>query len=124
MSLAKGNKSSLSGSLRQEYNPESLLSIVIRSSHVVKSGSATIPVEIIYSLTEPAQVSIHVYNLLGEIVKEWSEWVNPGQEPEWSWLGENMYGETVNNGVYIIKVIADNGSGRKENVTKLLGVLR
>jgi len=119
-----GNKSELSASLRQRYNSQNLLSIVIRSSHVVKSGSATIPVEIIYAVTEPAQVSIHVYNLVGEIVRDWSEWGNPGQEPEWSWLGENMYGETVNNGVYIIKVIADNGSGRKENVTKLLGVLR
>ncbi|KKL54488.1 hypothetical protein LCGC14_2264900 [marine sediment metagenome] len=119
-----GNKSSLSGSLRQEYNSQNLLSIVIRSSHVVKSGSATIPVTIIYSVTEPAQVSIYIYNLLGEIVREWSQWVDPGGEPEWSWLGDNMYGETVNNGVYIIKVTADNGSGRKENVTKLLGVLR
>jgi hypothetical protein len=119
-----GNKSSLSGSLGQEYNPESLLSIVIRSSHVVKSGSATIPVTIIYSVTEPAQVSIYIYNLLGETVKGWSQWVNPGEEPEWSWLGDNMYGETVNNGVYILKVIADNGVGRRENVTKLLGVLR
>ncbi len=118
-----GNKSELSASVYQRYNSQNLLSIVIRSSHVVKSGSAIIPVEIIYAVTEPAQVSIHVYNLLGETVKGWSEWVNPGEEPEWSWLAENMYGETVNNGVYIIKVVADNGSGRRENVTKLLGVL-
>jgi len=119
-----GNKSELSSFSRQRYNSQNLLSIVIRSSHVVKSGSATVPVEIIYAVTEPAQVTIHIHNLLGETVKEWSQWVNPGEEPEWSWLGDNMYGETVNNGVYIIKVIADNGSGRKENVTKLLGVLR
>lgn len=119
-----GNKSELSGFSRQRYNSQNLLSIVIRSSHVVKSGSATIPVEIIYAVTEPAQVTIHIHNLLGETVKEWSQWVNPGEEPEWSWLGDNMYSETVNNGVYVIKVIADNGSGRRENVTKLLGVLR
>jgi len=119
-----GNKSELSGFSHQRYDSQNLLSIVIRSSHVVKSGSATIPVEIIYAVTEPAQVTICLHNLLGETVKEWSQWVNPGEEPEWSWRGDNMYGETVNNGVYIIKVIADNGSGRKENVTKLLGVLR
>ena len=118
-----GNKSELSALLGQRYNSQNLLSIVIRSSHVVKSGSAIVPVEIIYAVTEPAQVSIHIYNLLGEIVKEWSQWVNPGQEPEWSWLGDNMYSETVNNGVYIVKVVADNGSGRREDVTKLLGVL-
>jgi len=119
-----GNKSSLSGSLHLKYNPQSLLSLVIRSSHVVRSGSATIPVKIIYSVTQPAQVTIHIYNLHGEIVKEWSEWVSPGEEPEWSWSGENMYGEVVNNGVYILKVSADDGGGRRENVTKLLGVLR
>ncbi|MBA7643186.1 hypothetical protein ES703_50905 [subsurface metagenome] len=119
-----GNKSSLSGSLHLNYNPESLLSLVIRSSHVVRSGSATIPVSIIYSVTQPAQVTIHIYNLQGEIVKEWSEWVSPGEEPEWSWSGDNMYGEIVNNGVYILKVSADDGGGRRENVTKLLGVLR
>ena len=50
--------------------------------------------------------------------------MSPGEEPEWSWSGDNMYGETVNNGVYILKVSADDGGGRRENVTKLLGVLR
>ncbi len=119
-----GNKSPLSGSLHLNYNPESLLSLVIRSSHVVRSGSATIPVSIIYSVTQPAQVTIHIYSLHGEVVKEWSEWVSPGEEPEWSWSGDNMYGEIVNNGVYILKVSADDGGGRRENVTKLLGVLR
>jgi hypothetical protein len=119
-----GNESPLSGSLHLKYNPESLLSLVIRSSHVVRSGSATIPVRIIYSVTQPAQVTIHIYNLHGEIVKEWSEWVSPGEEPEWSWSGDNMYGEIVNNGVYILKVNADDGGRRSENATKLLGVLR
>jgi len=119
-----GNKSTLSGSLHLEYNPRNLLSLVIRSSHVVRSGSATIPVRVIYSVTEPAEVAILVYNLHGEIVKEWSEWVSPGQEPEWSWFGENMYGEMVNNGVYILKVSARDGGGRTDNATKLLGVLR
>ena len=119
-----GNKSTLSGSLHLKYNPQSLLSIVIRSSHVVRSGSATMPVKVIYSVTQPAEVAIHIYNLHGEIVKEWSEWVSPGEEPEWSWFGDNMYGEMVNNGVYILKVSANDGGGRRENVTKLLGVLR
>ncbi len=119
-----GNKSPLSQSLRLEYNPQRLLSFVVRSSRVVLSGSVTIPVKVIYSVTELAEVIIHIYNLHGEIVKEWSEWVSPGEEPEWSWSGDNMYGETINNGVYILKVSADDGGGRRENVTKLLGVLR
>ena len=119
-----GNKSTISGSLHLEYDPQSLLSLVVRSSHVVRSGSATIPVRVIYSVTEPAEVAILVYSLHGEIVKEWSEWVSPGEEPEWSWFGENMYGEMVNNGVYILKVTARDSGGRTDNVTKLLGVLR
>ncbi len=119
-----GNKSTLSGSLHLEYNPQNLLSLVVRFSHVVKSGSATIPVRVIYSVTEPAEVAIFVYNLHGEVVKEWNEWVSPGEEPEWSWFGDNMYGEMVNNGVYILKVSARDSGGRTDNATKLLGVLR
>ena len=119
----EGNKNDISASLNQKYNPQSLLSIVVRSSHVVKSGSDIIPVTIIYSVSQPDQVSIYIYNLLGEIVREWSQWVNPGLEPEWSWSGDNMYSETVNNGVYMVQVVADNGGGRREDVTKLLRVL-
>jgi len=119
-----GNKSPLSKSLKLNYNPESLLSIVIRSSHVVRSGSSTEPVKIIYSVTQPVEVTIRIFNLKGEIVKEWSGSASPGEETEWDWYGKNMYEEAVNNGVYIFRIKAKAGSGENDSSTKLVGVLR
>jgi len=119
-----GNKSRLSKSLKLSYNPESLLSIVIRSPHVVRSGSSTEPVKIIYSVTQPAEITIRIFNLKGLIVKEWSGSASPGEETEWDWYGKNMYEEEVNNGVYIFRIKAKAGSGENDSSTKLVGVLR
>jgi len=99
------------------------LSVLFRSSKILREGSETEPVKIMYSLTEPARVRICVYNLLGEMVYEWERQVLPGAEEEFSWWGENMFGQRVNNGVYIISIRAIS-STRKETVTKLVGVLR
>lgn len=119
-----GNKSALSKSLKLNYNPESLLSIVIRSPHVVRSGSSTEPVKIIYSVTQPAEITIRIFNLKGLIVKEWSGSASPGEEAEWNWYGKNMYEEAVNNGVYVFRIEAKAGSGENDSSTKLVGVLR
>ncbi|MCK4618205.1 hypothetical protein KAT45_04790, partial [Candidatus Aerophobetes bacterium] len=119
-----GNKSALSKSLKLNYNPESLLSIVIRSPHVVRSGSSTEPVKIIYSVTQPAEITIQIFNLKGLIVKEWSGSASPGEKTEWNWYGKNMYEEVVNNGVYIFRIKAKAGSGENDSSTKLVGVLR
>ena len=119
-----GNKSALSGSFKLDYNPEGLLSIVIRSPHVVRSGSSTEPVKIIYSVTQPAEITIQIFNLKGLIVKEWSGSASPGEETEWNWYGKNMYEEAVNNGVYIFRIEAKAGSGENDSSTKLVGVLR
>ncbi len=118
-----GNKSELSKSLKLNYNPEGLLSIVIRSPHVVRSGSSTSPIRIIYSVTQPAEVTIRIFNLRGELVKEWSGYASPGGEMEWKWYGRNMYEQEVNNGVYIFRIRAKSGSNN-ETLTKLVGVLR
>ena len=61
-----GNKSELSESLKLDYNPVGLLSAVFRSLHVVKSGSS---IDIVYSVTQPAQITIQVFNLPGEVVE-------------------------------------------------------
>ncbi|GAH72359.1 unnamed protein product, partial [marine sediment metagenome] len=103
---------------------ESLLSIVIRSPHVVRSGSSTEPVKIIYSVTQPAEITIQIFNLKGLIVKEWSGSASPGEETEWDWYGKNMYEEVVNNGVYIFRIKAKASSGENDSSTKLVGVLR
>ncbi|MFQ6066913.1 MAG: fibronectin type III domain-containing protein, partial [bacterium] len=119
-----GNKSNLSKSLKLSYSPESLLSVVIRSPHVVRSGSSTEPVKIIYSVTQPSEVTIRIFNLGGEIVKEWNGSASPGEETEWDWYGRNMYEEEVNNGVYIFRIKARAGSGENDGSTKLVAVLR
>jgi hypothetical protein len=119
-----GNKSELSKSLKLKYNPEGLLSMVIRSPHVVRSGSSTEPVKIIYSVTQPAEVTIRIFNLKGLMVKEWKGSASPGEETEWDWYGKNMYEEEVNNGVYIFRIKAKASSGENDSSTKLVGVLR
>lgn len=114
-----GNKSKLSKTLKFAYNPEGLLSVVFRSTHVVRRDS---PIGIIYSVTQAAEIVIRVYNLNGELVKEWKGNASPGVANEWKWYGKNMYEEEVNNGVYICRITASNGS--RERKIKLLAVLR
>jgi len=118
-----GNIGEFTPSLKLICNPERLLVITFRSSRVLRESSKTSPVKLIYYLSEPAEVNIRIYNFLGEIVYDWQEEVNPGGEEEWSWWGENMFGQKVNNGVYIMTITAVS-SNRKETVTKLVGILR
>ena len=94
--------------------------MVFRSTHVVRRDS---PIGIIYSVTQAAEIVIRVYNLNGELVKEWKGNASPGVANEWKWYGKNMYEEEVNNGVYICRISAK-GSGNRERKIKLLAVLR
>ncbi len=116
-----GNKSELSESLKLDYNPVGLLSAVFRSVHVVKSGSS---IDIVYSVTQPAQITIQIFNLPGEIVKEWQGSVSSDIENRWTWHGRNMYEQEVNNGVYICKINAQASDGTSEQKIKLLAVAR
>jgi len=113
-----GNKSEISQSLSVDWNPEGLT--VFRSVHVVKSGSS---IDIIYSVTQPAQITIQVFNLSGEIVKEWRGSVSPDIENRWTWYGRNMYEQEVNNGVYICKINAQASDGTSGQKIKLLAVV-
>ena len=118
-----GNTGDFASKLNLTYNPEKLLVITFRSSRVLRESSGTSPVKLVYCLSEPARVEIRIYSLVGDIVYSWSRQVTPGDEEEWSWWGENMYGQRVNNGVYIMTITATSSS-RKEQVIKLVGVLR
>lgn len=113
------NESEISESLSIDWNPQGLT--VFRSVHVVKSGSS---IDIIYSVTQPAQITIQVFNLLGEIVKEWQGSVSSDIENRWTWYGRNMYEQEVNNGVYICKINAQGNDGTSEQKIKLLAVVR
>lgn len=114
-----GNKSELSESLSIDWNPQGLT--VFRSVHVVKSGSS---IDIIYSVAQPAQITIQVFSLLGEIVKEWQGSVSSDIENRWTWYGRNMFEQEVNNGVYICRISATDSSGLSEEKIKLLAVAR
>jgi len=118
-----GNEGEKSTSVNLEHQPEHLLAIVFRSSKVMKRGSGIVPVKVVYYLSRAARVKIRIYNLVGDLVFDWEEQVLPGEEEEWSWPGKNMYGETVNNGVYILRISAQ-ASSESDTVTKLVGVLR
>ncbi len=104
-----------------EYNPESLLSAVFRSGHVVLSGGS---IEIIYSVNESAEITIWIYNLKGQLVKKWSGSASPGMENSWTWYGKNMHDEDMHNGVYILKIEAVGASGESAHEFKLVSVLR
>lgn len=116
-----GNESELSDPVEFYSNPEALLSVVFRTTHVFQSGS---PIEVIYTVTEDAAITIRIYNLVGEIVKEWTGNASLGTENKWTWYGKNMYEEEVNNGVYIFKISATTSGGRRDRKIKLLSVLR
>jgi len=42
----------------------------------------------------------------------------------WTWDGHNMYGEEVNDGVYIWEIEARTANGESQKETKTLGVLQ
>ena len=116
-----GNESELSDRVEFYSNPAALLSVVFRTTHVVQSGS---PIEIIYTVTEDAAITIRVYNLRGEIVKDWTGNASLGTENKWTWYGKNMYEEEVNNGTYIFRISAETSGGRHDRKFNLLGVAR
>ena len=116
-----GNESELSEGVEFDSNPAALLSVVFRTSHVVQSGS---PIEIIYSVTEDAAITIGIYNLVGEVVKDWAGNASSGTENKWTWYGRNMYEEDVNNGTYIFKISAETSGGSHDHKINLLGVAR
>jgi len=98
-----------------------VFSFTLQTSSVVRPGN---PIVITLTLFQQAHVTIRIFNLSGELILDWSEDIAPGGEKEWSWNGQNMYGEQVNNGLYIWRVIAKGADGTEEEVTKVLGVIR
>ncbi len=111
-SLAQENASALDSRV---------FSFTLQTSSVVRPGN---PIVITFTLFQQAHVTIRIFNLNGGLIWDWSEDIAPGGEKEWSWNGQNMYGEQVNNGLYIWRVIARGADGTEETVTKVLGVLR
>ena len=98
-----------------------VFSFTLQTPLAVRPGS---PIVITLTAVQQAHVTIRIFNLSGELVWDWSEDIAPGGEKEWSWNGQNMHGEQVNNGLYIWRVIAKGADGTEETVTKVLAVIR
>ena len=62
-----------------------------------------------YNLTAAANVVIELYNIVGELVKEWDEGYKSEGEHEVAWLGENKAQRQVSSGIYII-LLRENGA--------------
>lgn len=90
-------------------------------SQVVRPGSS-LKVHL-YVGRENSNVAIRVFNLTGEIVMQDQLLLSPEEEGIWTWNGENMYGEKVNNGTYILFIEADASYGGKVTEKKVVGVL-
>ncbi len=90
-------------------------------SKVVRSDS---PLKVVFYVSgESSRISIKVFNLNGEIVKEDHLLASSEEEVEWSWNGKNMFEQKVNNGVYILLIEATDPYGEKEVEKKIIGVL-
>lgn len=95
-----------------------LLFLGFQRPPVVQSGR---PIKVTIRVRQPVSIRIRIFNLRGEIVYDWNEYIS--SEEEWTWDGVNMYGQEVNNGTYIwrIEAMAD---GMSDTETKILAVLR
>jgi len=98
-----------------------LLSLGFQRPFIVRSSGSS---KVILKAKQAVNVNIRILNINSIIVHEWNSYFSSGEEKEWTWNGVNMYGEEVNNGVYIweMKAITANGESQKE--VKIVGVLR
>ncbi|HAR63689.1 MAG TPA: hypothetical protein DCS13_09520 [Candidatus Margulisbacteria bacterium] len=78
-----------------------------------------------YQLTDDADVNIYIYSISGE--KLWHQHINQGDLNGGSsgfnkvtWNGINSFDEMVANGVYVVYVIAKNGSTTKTGKAKIM----
>jgi len=69
------------------------------------------------------KVTLKIFNLLGELVREDELDATPGENKTFSWRCDNQNGSKVGTGVYILKLIADTGS-KKYVATKKQIVIR
>ena len=101
-----GNKSILSNSPSASSQREKsrLSKIYPNPFYPAKDRTANIS----YNLTEGANVVIELYNIAGELVKEWNEGYKSEGEHEVGWEGKNRGERRVSSGIYII-LLRENG---------------
>jgi len=101
-----GNKSILSSSpsASPERKKSKLNKIYPNPFYPAKDRIATIS----YNLNREANVVIEVYNIAGELVKEWNEGYKSEGEHQTDWEGRNRGERQVSSGIYII-LLRENG---------------
>jgi flagellar hook assembly protein FlgD len=84
-----------------------------------------------YVLTQDSDVTVHIYNFLGELVNtlRYSRGATGGQGSPSGWLneitwdGKNEAGVVVANGMYLASIEADSGSSSAKKIRRV-GVLK
>jgi flagellar hook assembly protein FlgD len=59
-----------------------------------------------YSTTTPGNISIIIYDITGELIKEITREHNQAGEYEIIWNGKNNFGERVSSGAYFYQIVA------------------
>ena len=112
---------SLSGLTVMASNEVSVQGSVLNVPNPFNPASQT--TKITYQLTARADIDIYIYNITGErilhkVIASGAEGGRTGYN-EVVWNGQNSFGETVGNGVYIAHVVAD---GKVLGKVKILAV--
>jgi len=105
---------------------------IITAEEVFKDSVYTFPnpssigkVTLRYSLLNPAKkVTLRIYNILGELVKEEELDPSAGENKQYEWLCDNQAKQKVGSGVYVCKIIVEEMSGKKYVVTKKQVVIK
>lgn len=112
-------------------NPERLLSGLINYPNPFSAGRES--TKIVYTLTKDSNVTIMIYNLVGDLVRkmefsagsEGGKGLSSGYQNVITWDGRNNYGMLVANGMYICQITAQpsDGAGAGVEIVKI-GVLK
>jgi len=106
--------------LQEEEIPSSVLEISEALNYPNPFHSET---KFSFSLSKPAEVTIKVYTVAGELIKTIDYILADAGYNEVSWDGRNESGEDLANGVYLYRIIANSGK-ETASLVKKLAVLR
>jgi flagellar hook assembly protein FlgD len=110
-------------------SPDGLLSGLVNFPNPFAAGTESTRLQ--YVLTADADVTIHIYTILGDLVNtlNFARGTTGGQGSPSGWLnevtwdGRNGGGTVVANGMYLVSIEADSG-GSSEKKIRRVGVLK
>lgn len=68
---------------------------------------------ITFTLSEPSQIKLDIYNLLGQVVKEIASEENAAGKKTYHWNGRNSSNETISSGIYFIRTVIKGNNSQK-----------